>query len=320
MDVVANNIANVNTVGYKSSRLIFQDVFSQTTRSATEPTGNYGGSNPMQIGLGIKSASIDVLHNPAAMQRSDNPLDLTITGDGFFVIRLGAKDQAFPGSNEETDILRYTRAGNFYLDRDGNLVTADGSYVQGMQFDKAFAKDTDIVPVNDDTGLPEYDFAETGSSNDTTTKWGAGVKQDTINEFLENPFDATNSDHLLSKLNLAGFNGIAIDQNGIITGLNDKQEKCYIGIIAMAKFTNQQGLQKEGQSLFSETANSGLADYKVARYSGYGSLDAGGLEMSNVDLSAEFTDMIVTQRGFQANSRVITTSDTLLEELINLKR
>jgi flagellar hook protein FlgE len=123
-----------------------------------------------------------------------------------------------------------------------------------------------------------------------------------------------------AKLNLGGFNGIAIDKNGIITGLNDKNERCYIGILAMAKFTNQQGLEKEGGSLFSETSNSGVAVFAAARSSGYGSMDAGGLEMSNVDLSAEFTDMIVTQRGFQANSRVITTSDTLLEELINLKR
>ncbi|MDR1329112.1 MAG: flagellar hook-basal body complex protein, partial [Oscillospiraceae bacterium] len=120
MDVIANNIANVNTVGYKSSRTIFQDVFSQTTRAAGGPatSGTYGGTNPMQIGLGVKTAAIDVQHTQSAFQTTDNPLDLALTGDGYFIINSGGTQL-------------YTRAGNFYLDNAGNLVTSDGSYVQG---------------------------------------------------------------------------------------------------------------------------------------------------------------------------------------------
>ncbi|MDR3311064.1 MAG: flagellar hook-basal body complex protein, partial [Oscillospiraceae bacterium] len=121
MDVVANNISNVNTVGFKASRVIFQDVYSQTSRSASAASGtSLGGTNPIQIGLGLKLATIDVLHNPAATQRTDNPLDIAIEGEGFFVVREGTKTY-------------YTRAGNFYVDNVGNLVTSSGAFVQGAK-------------------------------------------------------------------------------------------------------------------------------------------------------------------------------------------
>jgi flagellar hook protein FlgE len=261
MDVIANNISNVNTIGFKSSRVVFQDVMSQTSRSAGAQGTQYGGTNPMQIGLGVKTAAIDVLHTQSAFQRTDNPLDLAIEGDGFFVV---AENVASGTPN-----YKYTRAGNLYLDNTGHLVTSEGLYVQGW----------------------------TGTNPPTPPQTSPGAKID-----------------------LKDYNGISIDTNGVIWGLNPSNVKTQIATIAIATFVNPPGLEKQGSSLYDETPNSGAAVYNVARTGAAGAVSAGGLEMSNVDLSAEFTDMIITQRGFQANSRIITTSDTLLEELINLKR
>jgi flagellar hook protein FlgE len=268
MDVIANNIANVNTVGYKSSRAVFQDVFSQTSRSAGAPGAQYGGTNPMQIGLGVKTAAIDVLHTQSAFQRTDNPLDLAIQGDGFFVIKSGANEL-------------YTRAGNFYLDNAGNLVTSDGSYVQGVQ----------VCTLGSTGGTTSLNTAPTGVIS-----------------------------YAVTNLNLSNFRGISIDSNGAVWGLDHSDNKVQIATLAIGTFVNPSGLEKLGSSTYDVTPNSGAVTYNVARTGAAGSVEAGGVEMSNVDLSAEFTDMIVTQRGFQANSRIITTTDTLLEELINLKR
>jgi len=111
-----------------------------------------------------------------------------------------------------------------------------------------------------------------------------------------------------------------IDNSGVITGVYSNGVRQVVGQVAMAVFTNPQGLIAQGENLFLESNNSGRANVGPASQGGRGSIIAGTLEMSNVDLSDQFTDMIITQRGFQANSRTITTSDQMLQELINLKR
>jgi flagellar hook protein FlgE len=292
MDVIGNNIANVNTAGFKASRVVFQDIYSQTSASAAAPLSdgtNYlsGGTNPMQIGLGIKLAAIDVLHTPAAIARSDRELDVMIEGDGFFVVSDTTND--IDPDAVDSASLYYTRAGNFYLDADGNLVTASGMFVRGVMADtgdlEAFASD--------------------------------GVAE----EELE-----------IIKINYSDYTNISIDKSGVIQGLDNANNKVAIGAIAIATFVNPAGLEKMGDSLYVQSRNSGLPGggspndaaaeslYYQSGTNGAGDISAGGLEMSNVDLATEFTDMIVTQRGFQANSRIITVSDTLLEELVNLKR
>ena len=110
MDVIGNNIANVNTAGYKASRVIFQDIYSQTVAPASAGNGTTGGTNPMQVGLGVQLATIGVLNTPASSQYTGNPLDLAIDGDGYFIIRNGS-------------VYTYTRAGNFYTDSSHYLVT-----------------------------------------------------------------------------------------------------------------------------------------------------------------------------------------------------
>jgi len=146
MDVIGNNIANVNTVGFKSGRVTFQEVFNQTLKGAgaPDPVTGRGGTNPMQVGLGIGVGVVDTLVTRGSLQRTDSPTDLSIEGEGFFIVRGG-----------NTDTFRFTRAGNFGIDKLGNLVTGSGMNVYGWQaykreLDGSYTYDTElpIEPIN----------------------------------------------------------------------------------------------------------------------------------------------------------------------------
>jgi flagellar hook protein FlgE len=281
MDVIGNNIANVNTVGYKMSRATFQEMYSQTLRGASSPTGISGGTNPLQIGLGASTASIDVIHEQGGAQSTDRPLDFYIDGEGFFCVSQG-------------DDMLYTRAGNLYLDDSGFLVTANGMYVQGFC-------------MLDDAYLP------------------AGFDATMLNQITKVDADALDPDEMKAEMSRifipdSEFSSFSVDKNGLISAIDKNNQLVPIGQILTANFVNPGGLTRVGNSLYERSNNSGGPQYKRPDTDGAGKLVPGTLEMSNVDLSKEFTDMIITQRGFQANSRVITVSDTLLEELINLKR
>lgn len=252
LDVIGNNIANVNTYGFKKGRTVFKDLISQTTAGASAPTETRGGVNTKQVGLGSQLASIDTLHTGGSLQSTGNTLDLGISGDGFF--NLGDAD----GSN-----ILYSRAGNFYMDNTGAVVSSDGRYL-----------------LDSDGGV------------------------------ITIPTDAQS---------------MSIGQDGAVTYVDAEGTLQGDQFIRLTKFSNPGGLEKVGGNYYRETANSGNADDGtmidgIATEDGLGTINSGFLEMSNVDLSEEFTDMIVAQRGFQANTRIITTSDSILEELINLKR
>ena len=248
MDVTGNNIANVNTAGYKSSRATFQEALTQVTRGASGPNfPTQGGTNPFQVGLGARVAGTDTNFSQGSMQSTGRATDISISGDGFFVVQ----------SNGQTS---YTRAGAFNWDADGNLVTASGEV----------ALDPAGNPVRFDP--------------------------------------STHTDIQI------GTDGVVAGRN-IATGALEP-----IATIAVASFVNPNGLVAIGNGLYQPTANSGAADVGAPGTGGRGSLQSGTLEMSNVDLAAEFTNMIVAQRGFQANARTITSSDEILQELVNLKR
>ena len=256
LDVIGNNISNVNTYGFKKGRTVFKDLYSQTVAGASAPIdGTRGGVNPKQVGLGSQLAAIDTLHSPGSTQFTGQTTDLAIEGDGFFVVQDG----------ENQNDVKYTRAGNFYLDREGYVVDGDGRYVIGVAGEE-----------------------------------GVGVD----NGKIKIPIEATEMS--------IGQNGtVNYDLGGTLTTA---------GIIQIATFSNPGGLQKVGGNLYQQSANSGEASQGNPIADGRGSIQSGSLEMSNVDLSEEFTDMIVAQRGFQANTRIITTSDEILQELVNLKR
>ena len=276
MDVIGNNIANVNTVGFKASRVAFQDIYSQTIQTATAPNAanNTGGVNPQQIGLGMSVGSIDVMHTRGAPEYTGAPLDLSIDGDGFFIVSEGPYDY-------------FTRAGNFTMDANNNLINSNGLVVQGWTVDA-------------------------GSINN------AG-------QFLDgagNPLPA--GDPLPDFANISiplDFYDISVTRNGELVGINSAtQEREVIARLALANFNNQNALSKMGNNLYDVSQNSGMPIIGAPGSVGVAGINPSSLEMSNVDLAKEFTDMITTQRGFQANSRIITTSDQLLEELVNLKR
>lgn len=257
LDVIGNNIANVNTVGFKASRVLFTDLFYQTLSEASAPTDSYGGNNPMQIGYGSAVSSIDVLMTPSGYLQTSRNLDMYISGEGYFVVQ------------DPTGQQLYTRVGSFRFNSDGTLIDSNGNFVLG---------------------------------DDPTVGDGSGIDKLTITDFSK-------------------YTSLYIDSSGTIMGTNsDTNEIDSLGQVAIATFPNAEALSEEGNMTYSETAASGKPTISGPGTSTTGSLVSGGLEMSNVDLTKEFTDMIIAQRGFQANSRVITTSDQVLEELVNLKR
>jgi flagellar hook protein FlgE len=405
MDVIGNNIANVNTIGYKRSTMTFQEVFSQVIRGASAPQDGRGGTNPQQIGLGVNIGAINTIHTKGPAQRTDNPEDLMIDGEGFFVV------------SDDTNFENrfYTRAGNFTLDRDGNLVTADGykvlgylaedgeitSNVGGIRVNRSEtvpATTTQNIEVrgNLDSRIPTVtEDPEKGVHiSDTIIKDSLGNSYKVIFKFeredtntwkvtLTEVIDQASKENILenevemaeplvfdeygklisgpedeslplnkdgvsfgdadgnitidfSKLtqyandmdakphadgNSSGkIEGYAIDDKGVVVGVFTNGERKALGQLMLAKFDNSMGLQKIGGNFFVDTRNSGEPQFGTAASGGYGAIAPGTLEMSNVDLSMEFTDMITTQRGFQANSRIITTSDEMLQELVNMKR
>ena len=287
MDIIGNNIANVNTIGYKTSRTVFQDIFSQTIANATAPTANTGGSNAKQIGLGVNISTIGMNMTEGSTQSTSNPLDFAIAGEGFFVVDRGGA-------------YNYTRNGALQLDQNGFLVSANGDYVMAVVAGTTDAN-TNGMPDNVENGAATMD-----TSTDPATPLFSKI------QLLGDVKDTTGAviDH---------YSDYAIDTNGIITAVNGTGAKVTIGRLVMSTFNNTSGLEKIGTSSYAMSQNSGDPVYSFTG-DGCGTLDSGSLEMSNVDLSTELTNMIITQRGFQANSRVVTTTDSMLEELINLKR
>ena len=547
MDVIGNNIANVNTTGFKASRVNFQDILSQTMQGASSAQGNRGGTNPMQVGLGMGVASIDTLFTDGSYQTTGKQTDLSITGQGFFIVT--------DGTNKY-----YTRAGNFDFDAQGNylvpgtglkvagwMADADGvinssgdigsiqipvgdtmaakattsyDFINNLSDDAEIGKivqastivydskgnghsvDTNFIKVADNkwiysvevpdalaapapenllgeitfgsdgqtpqvkqidpTSMTPLPTAATGITlttldstsksvnsvsslvwdankvphiitttftNTGTDKWsyniveagttkslGKGtIKYDSATSAYTydppydadpadptNPTDPTKPASPIASFDIAGnpvtltldvasitapgvFNAVpaplpdgtytatttakdvaftpkggadpmtvtmnfdkltqyagestlqavngdgypagtldmsklTIDQSGIITATFTNGKSKSLGQVASAVFNNPGGLTKAGENLYATSNNSGDPQIGTGGSGGRGTFRAGSLEMSNVDLAQQFSDMIITQRGFQANSKIITTTDEMLELLANLKR
>ena len=467
MDVVGNNISNVNTTGFKSSRVTFSDTLSQTLSGASAPTENRGGTNPKQIGLGSATSAIDTLFTDGSVQSTGVNTDLCLSGNGLFIVKDG-------------NLSYYTRNGNFKFDKEGYYVNSDGLKVQGWSATTpgdaintngqpseicipagktmaasatkvaTFSKNLDAaepmiksmsvtyvdgttadVPagttaavevgkdfdagagakkvasitlkMTDGTTTTEtsgafklnnskpkttiatiYDslgnahnvtiyMTKTEVSSKNGNKWTisldpAGTNKQTITESdgttttvnmtdLELQFDVNgglktgSGTATLTLTNGAGDNqsvnltfddvtqyagsstafattdgnaagtlkSVSIDSNGVITGTYTNGLNVQEAQVAIAQFNNASGLTKTGNSLYTESNNSGTPN--IGTISDLGcTVTPSSLEMSNVDMASELTDMIVTQRGYQSNSKIITVSDELLETLINMKR
>ncbi|NUU15879.1 flagellar hook protein FlgE [Cellulomonas humilata] len=374
LDVTGNNIANVNTTGFKSSQTQFQDTLSQVVQNAGGAQAGTGGTNPAQVGLGVRVAGITTNFTQGASQITGRSTDMMIQGDGFFVVRKGAESY-------------YTRAGSFDFDSTGQMVLpGEGALVQGWaavngvvdtngplsdlrvpagaimpavattsatyegNLDADAADGTVLertVAVFDAIGNERelaltFTKSATGwslSATDGTATAAPGPLTFAADGSLAAPTTLTVGGVTVDISALSGFAGLdtakaktqdgqaagtlqsfALGADGTITGSFSNGLKQTIGRLALGSFTNPSGLEKAGGSLFRTSVNSGEPQVGAAGTGGRGSLAGGSLEMSNVDLSAEFTSLIIAQRGFQANSRVITTSDEVLQELVNLKR
>jgi flagellar hook protein FlgE len=394
LDVVGNNIANVNTVGYKSQSARFQDIFSQTLSGATAPFGGRGGINPMQVGLGMELSSINTNHSGGAITGTGVETDLAIEGTGFFVVNNGFQNY-------------YTRDGSFTRDATGVLVNAGGMKLMGWsvgsngdEIDATQLPGEIYIPLGEEmiagatseivftgnldsgaeTGgdpcsFPFYVYDSLGNRHELTvefTKSGdnewdyefyaydedgdpdeVGSGTVTFTEDGKYDFDSNDPDPIDYSPGNGAFdleiipdfsaltqladpssviaknqNGFApgvlttfnIGETGVITGTYSNGMVREIAQIALASFPNPMGLIKMGSNLYDISSNSGDAHIGFPGTEGRGMLQSRALEMSNVDLANEFTEMITTSRAFQANTRVISTSDEVLVELINIKR
>jgi len=249
IDVAANNIANVNTAGYKASSTVFEDTLSQTLAGAGQASSPVGGTNPVQVGMGVKMAATNMDFTEGAPEATGVPSNLMINGDGFFVL-------------EKAGVQMFTRCGEFTRDSVGYLTTSDGALVC------------------DDTG---------------------------------NPVD-------LSALQSGQYVSFSIGQDGVVNGIDNNGVATQIAQIGLATFPNPHGLEKVGHNDYIRSASSGSPSIGTPITGGRGSLSSGYLEGSNVDLAKELTSLIVAERGFQANSKSITTSDEVLQTLVNLKQ
>lgn len=477
MNVIGNNIANVNTYGFKASRVTFSDVFYQTMNGASAPNGNGGGSNPTQLGYGSRVNSVDVINTRAGSATTDRALDVYINGEGYLPVK----------TSDGT--IQYTRIGVLSFDVSGNLVDSNGNKVLGfdlvgpdknpslsqngnttvqnlkeisvspsildkltgiaigqngeitgilegdptvlpsantgwikgvpeiketsvyngsltMSANMAFAPDISGVNVqissNANLTTTDLTLALNGAGDTYTLSYDGGATLATVAASQVNSSvtpntltfslpdkNGTNRASITIPLDSTGANGYNVvagaptattlgsanpnlfnitattyDKSGALVTLTDTWDSSStdteltlgdltitidgtafkstldggfqsvsignigpgpgvptkLAHIASVKFTNPDGLSQEGQGYFVGTINSGEPVATVPGNSGTGTFRAGALEMSNVDLSREFTEMIITQRGFQANTRMITVSDEMLSELISMKR
>ncbi|MEV6629831.1 flagellar hook protein FlgE [Actinoplanes sp. NPDC051470] len=379
MDVTGNNIANVNTTGYKSSQTVFQDTLSQMVNAAGAPQNQSGGTNPAQVGLGVRLASINANFGQGAAQTTGKSSDMMIQGDGFFVVKSGGESL-------------YTRAGSFTFDANGSLTNPNGQIVQGWSADGDGEVNTSGAPGNIKlpigislkpevtenitlTGnfsneavlgtkkeIPVKVYDAAGAANTLVvafektadTEWtmslpdgstkaitftdgkpvgdpdpdtGLDSGKVAVGDFTFDIHDLTqysgNTEARVSNSDGSGagvLSSYTVSNIGQIVGVFSNGLKQTLGQVALANFNNVNGLEKIGDSMFRSTVNSGLAQVGAAGSAGLGLITSGALEMSNVDLAQEFTNLVIAQRGFQANSRIITTSDEILQELVNLKR
>jgi flagellar hook protein FlgE len=395
LSAISNNIANLNTVGYKQTRAMFRDLFYQTM-------GTSGSGDPIQVGAGSAIGSINSNFTPGSVEQSGVSTDVAITGDGFFIV-------------QKDGVLAYTRAGDFSRDDNGFLVTSEGQQVLGYPSvgglittgqgltpldlgsgsvsppnptgyvqmrtnldartkvgDPAFS-----TPVNvydslgdihnlkftfDKTGanawnysitIPAADVGQTGS--DVVVKTGAltfdgagnlltpagDVTGIAITDFANGANDLTftwkiydgtsgSITQMAATSNTSSTSGdgygsgslvnFAIQSDGTIQGTFSNGKTALVGQIALANFANLQGLLRIGKNDYESTLASGAAVIGAPGTGGRGTVAGGALELSNVDIAHEFSQLIMAERGFQANARVVTTFDEITQETINLKR
>ena len=388
MSVIGNNIANVGTAGFKSSRASFADLVSASLG---------GGTSAAQVGLGVFLNDIQTSFTQGSLSNTGNTLDLAIDGTGFFEL------------HDNAGAVSYSRAGNFEVNSIGEVVDPSGRFLQGYQASTtgvilgtvgnitlstatiapqatstadveanlnaaatvpAAAFDvTDATTYNFSNGITIYDslgaqhqlrlyYVKTATANTwdlhsqidggaTTVRTdlvfnssgvltsggaqtfslpitgGAATPQSVAMDFSAitqygSPSNLT--DQTQDGFSSGSFQGLSIDPGGRVVAQFTNGQTRTLAQVVLSRFTNPNGLARSGANAYSETVDSGAPLAGAPTNNGLGRILSQTIEQSNVDLGKEFVDMIITQRAFQANSRAITTSDEMLQELVNLKR
>jgi flagellar hook protein FlgE len=285
LSVIGNNLANLNTVGFKGSSSSFQDLFA----SASGASGTQGNGDPSQIGLGTRLGAISQDFSQGSFQSSGNATDMAIQGSGFFTLRTKDGSQAF------------SRSGNFSINKNGVLSDPSGNQVMGWN--------------RTDQTL------STNGPTSPSTKWevfpAATPLQSSITSFAS---ASATSNTAQNGYGAGSVNSLTVDQNGVVIGNFTNGQTLSLAQVAITTFPNQSGLTKNGSNTWGETESSGVPNVGAANKGGRGAVLGANLELSNVDVATEFTALIIAQRGYQANSRLVTTSDQLLQETLNLKQ
>ena len=399
LNVIGNNVANVNTTGYKAARSVFRTSIYTTLSGGSDGTATVGGRNPSQIGYGANMSSVDIDMSTGNYNVTGNPTDMMLDGDGFFLVGDKSIAQNFQGNASDVSMLTsltLTRTGDFGFKADGYLTDARGNVVYGFlctgvatQADVVAGKakkegdpifSDQLVPLRqpriwkDGTGAMHVGYPRVGGGIQVEDKTN-GIVGDPNKDFTP-PADYLKDDkHLLdygsykdaqgniveSEYSLASFTNITVDNaTGMITAsCGDLGGQIItIGCVAVGSVTNPNGVTQIGNTYYQAGEGSGdlvintlggagenmgiyYANGSLAsddgtknmtatdenaidgcrlRTGGKTSIISGGLEISKTDLAQEIANMIVTQRGYQANTRIITVTDSMLEELVNMKR
>ena len=343
LNVVGNNVANVNTYGYKAGRVTFRESIYSTQSVGSAGTDTVGGTNPRQIGYGCSVGTIDLDMSTQGLESTGMALDAAIQGDGFFLV--GPKNAGGVNginSMEAVKSLSFSKVGDFRFDADGYLVDGAGNVVYGFLTstggadagpNAAETPSTDLVPIR----LP-YKDAATGES--VYVGFADDTGMNTSDEAMEADNAAIPVDGKVSLEN------ISIDENGCITGTNkDTGKPVVVGYICLGTVANPNGLLHTDGPYYTAAEAAGDVRIFAPNSSVPGSLRNGTiqvdgavdpdtvlaansevglmpgfLEASGTDLATEFSNMIIYQRGYQANTRIITVTDSMLEELVNIKR
>lgn len=368
LNVISNNIANVNTVAFKGSNVNFADTYAQTVYAGTVPEGNLGGTNPKQYGTGVMTADIAVNFGQGGVQYTGRSSDLMIEGNGYFAVQ---KDITTATGNGMNYVM--TRAGNFSLDGEGNLVTAGGNKLRGTSQLSGNEEDSlstvnipqemMIVKDVDSTGaVLGTHFAPVGTAIGTITgAMTAGASGQTIESVKLQSFSIngqgaviatySNGDRITVRTDAATVDETDLSaarreivhypaEGGSFPGINQTTSDAgMVDQIGGAVFMdaagagslrgmqlqlqavmvpNEGGLLSNGGNTWILGANTGEPQFGIPGHENRGGILSGALESSNVDLSAEFANMIVSQRALEANSRVVRTENEVLQTLINL--
>ena len=242
LDVISNNLANVSTNGFKRQRAVFEDLLYQNMRQpGAQSSQQTQIPSGLTLGVGVRTVATEHIHTQGSLQRTDNPLDMSINGQGFFQIQM------------PDGTISYTRDGAFQRDSTGQMVTSSG------------------YPLSPPITIPQ---------------------------------DATS---------------ITIGRDGIVSVVQAGQTApTQVGTIQLATFINNGGLQSVGENLYVETASSGTPTPNTPGTNGTGLINQGMVETSNVNVAEELVTMIQTQRAYELNSRVVSTSDAMLGKLSQL--